>query len=203
MSNVNNTPASNYFAIVSPCSSCNNQRSVPDTVNKLPACPRRAAIAYQQELQNAGLSSVQADPLALTGNEDVTSTSSTGLVNPVYSSALNTVLVWIAAVSDNIPTTDSQGNVLNPALLSPGFDTNYINCRSNPVTPSDNESVYRSKGAWAEGDQLTVQLTGTQQTIPTDSGPVSILLEGFANKVNFAYSSPRVPLARDYSVGGS
>jgi hypothetical protein len=202
MSNIPSTK--NLFGIVSPCSSCNNQRAVPDLQNNLPRCPRRAAMAYQAELQAAGLTTIQVAPLTLTGNEDNSSSTSTALQNPVYSSALNSVLVWVATIPDNGVIIDANGNVLSPGLLGSGFDTKYINCRELPITPKDNEASYRSKGAWSEGDQLHITITGDQQTIADSANTtLPIALDGFADKVNFSYSAPRVPVNRDYSVAGS
>jgi hypothetical protein len=194
---------SSYFAVVSPCSTCNNQRSEPDMILGLPACPRREAQAFQSQLQIAGLSSAQVDPLVLTGNENNPTAAPNALVNPVYSDTLNTVLVWIATIPDNPARYDDNGNVVNPMLLDPSFDSNYISCRKYPVTTSDTEAAYRTKGAWSEGDQLKVTEVGTQQTFIGDNGPTPVLLGGFAEKVNFSYSAPRTPLDRDYSVAGT
>lgn len=200
-----NTPKSisSYFGIVSPCSTCANKRLSPDPNTGLSGCPRRAAQNLQSQLQSAGLTTIQVDPLALTGNEDTSDSSSTSLVNPVYSSQLNSVLVWVATLSDNSPTYDSSGNVINPDLLDPSFDTKYIRCREKPVSPADNEAVYRSKGAWAEGDQLHINIVNSQQIIPQDTKGTPVLLNGFANKVNFSYSAPRTSQDRDYSVSGT
>jgi hypothetical protein len=201
--NFSSAKTTNFFGIVSPCSTCANQLSYPDQINNYPACPRRVAAVAQNELEDAGFATDQLNLLTLTGLEDSSSgTSQTGLVNPVYSDSNNTVLVWIATISDNGPTYDSNGNMLNPDLLNPGFNTKYISCRSNPVTPSDNEATYRSKGAWSEGDQLNIHIAGAQQNLDSQ-GFTPILCDGFAEKVNFTYSAPRTPLERDYSVSGT
>ena len=202
--NNNSVVQINQFGIVSPCSTCSNKRAVPDTVNGLPACPRLEAQAAKSEYTAIGLSTIQFDPLALTGNEDADPpTNSTSLVNPVYSTALNSILVWVATVKDNATIYDSDGNLVNPDLLDPDFDTNYIRCKEKPITPADHESVYRQKGAWNENDQLNITFSGTQQTIPGTDSSTLVLLNGFANKVNFAYSSPRIPADRDYGVSGT
>jgi hypothetical protein len=194
-----------YLAIVSPCSTCKNQLAVANG-NK-PACPRRKAQAAQQEFQQNQFSSTVGDPLALTGNEDNPDASgSTGLVNPVYSTKDNSILVWVAAVKDNVGLTDNKGNVIYTDLMDPNFDTTYITCKVNPVTPEKNEADYFQAGAWAEWDQVNVDTLPTMQTIkdPNQQGTTtSIPVEGTAKKLNMTYYAPRAPINRDFSSPGT
>ena len=182
---------SNYLGIVSPCSTCLNQRSFSDPLTGLPACPRRASQALQSELNNVGLTTIQVEPLSLTGNEDIPNSTSTSFLNPVYSETYNSVLVWVATIADN------------PNLLESDFNTNTIFCRGKPIIPADHESVYRSKGAWAEGDHLHIQITENQQVLQNNNDVSPILIEGIANKINLSYAAPRVPQDRDYSISGT
>lgn len=193
-----------YLGIISPCSTCKNQRSAPDPIAGLPSCPRRMA---KQELVSAPNIIDNFGRLALstlTGNED-TQSNSTQLVNPVYSDSNNTALVWVALLKDNIAIYDNDGNLKNPDILDSGFDTNYICCHSDPVVPTVQEAQYRASGAWSESDLVQITLTGYQQQKldSTGSGTYDILnVNGFATKVNFPMSNPRSKVERDHSVPG-
>ena len=194
---------SSLFAIVSPCSTCNNKRSSPDPVTGLPACPRQVAKVIRQQYDGAGQSSTQLDPLVLTGNEG---TDATGLVNPVYSDDLHSVLVWYATLNDNSGIVSPNGTLAVPNLLDPSFDTTYIQCNQSPCTPADPEATYYQKGAWQEGDQIHVLKTQYQQDNPSTietPGASFVLVDGFGTKVHFPYNRPRTPVDKDFIVAGT
>lgn len=199
----NHPTSGSLFAIVSPCSTCNNQLSSPDPTLNLPACPRRRVAALQQSLDSSNLDSSQLDPLVLTGSED---TGGVGLINPVYSDAIHSVLVWYATLNENMGQWDASGNVISPNILDPSFDTKYIRCNQYPTTPSDPESTYYAKGAWQENDQIHVVETSFQQEDPASTdiaGSSPVLINSFATKVQFAYNRPRTPVGKDFSVSGT
>jgi hypothetical protein len=193
-----------YLAVVSPCSGCANQ--LAQSQNGMPACPRQAAILQMQDLQNNNISSANIVPLTLTGNEDNPNSSNTGLVNPVYSQAYNSILVWVAALKDNQGIFDENGVQLCPDLNDPNFNTAYIQCKPLPVTPRAHEADYFSKGGWQEWDQIEVNAIKTPLSLPDPNNPgqsVNAPIEGSAKKINIANFYPQQPVFVDHSVDGT
>lgn len=155
------------FAILSPCSTCVNQRSVPDpNGGRQNICPRRG----WQSSYSIMTSNVDADPdnstssvrhLALTGidSQDEANNFSGGLVNPVYDDTGKSILVWIAMVSDNDAVTDpTTGAIVNPSILTgpTQFNTDYIQCKSYPYGPETNEASLFQSGGFREWETLSV-----------------------------------------------
>jgi len=194
------TPNPVHLAIVSPCSSCQNQLTVSH--GGMPACPRRVAQQNIQYMQSAGIDTTGVQHLALYGTEGAAQAGNGSYLNPVYSDNLHAILIWIALLEDNGGVLDSQGNKLCPNLLDPSFNTSYIQCHSLPVTTRDNEAVYFQKGAFAANDQLEVTLSARQQ-MTTDGSALPVLIDGFAQKVNFIFNHPRTPLNKDLCPAGT
>jgi hypothetical protein len=189
-----------HLAIVSPCSSCQNQLTVSH--DGMPACPRRVAQQNIQYMQSVGIDTTGVQHLALYGTEGAAQAGNGSYLNPVYSDNLHAILIWIALLEDNGGVLDSQGNELCPNLLDPNFNTSYIQCRSLPVTTRDNEAVYFQKGAFAPKDQLEVTISARQQ-MTTDGSALPVLIDGFAQKVNFIFNHPRTPLSKDLCPAGT
>ena len=167
----------------------------------MPACPRRVAQQNIQYMQSAGIDTTGVQHLALYGTEGTAQAGNGSYLNPVYSDNLHAILIWIALLEDNGGVLDSQGNQLCPNLLDPSFNTSYIQCHSLPVTTRDNEAVYFQKGAFAPNDQLEVTISARQQ-MTTDGSAMPVLIDGFAQKVNFIFNHPRTPLSKDLCPAG-
>ena len=189
-----------HLAIVSPCASCHNQLTV--STNGMPLCPRRVLNAKLATLQDAGTDTSSMQHLALYGTEGTSQAGDGSYRNPVYSDDLHAILVWIALLEDNGGVFDTTGNQLCPNLLDPDFDTSYIQCHSLPVTTRDNEAVYFQKGAFTANDQLEVTLSARQQ-MTVDGSCLPVLIDGFAQKVNFIFNHPRTPLNKDLCPSGT
>jgi hypothetical protein len=90
------------------------------------------------------------------------------LRNPVYSDDGHHILVWIAKLADNKGVYSRDGQAISPHILSPDFDTDYIQCTQLPYTVRDTEASYFLKGAYREGDNLEVVELGLS-LMPTHS----------------------------------
>jgi hypothetical protein len=157
------------LGIVSPCSTCSNKRYISDPNSRMNVCPRLVAIArYQQETSGSVDDQATAsgyEQLVLTGTDDSPSLTAS-LKNPVYDSEGKSILVWVALLKDNPATIDqSTGQVLNPPITDPGFDTNYITCKALPFTPHSDEHGYFLKGALKEGEPVVTHEGQGQYTL--------------------------------------
>ncbi len=193
-----------HLAIVSPCSVCLNQRSLPSQDGR-PACPRRWAAFQKQELDTDGLDSSYYDLLTLTGTTPGQYDDGTKpLANPVYDAPSNSILVWGATFKDNGPTIDANGNVLSPDILDPNFSTDWIQCWSFPFAPKDSEAQYFQKGALMGGDQVEVVVAPMQQvTMAQDGTTQSIPVDGYVTKINANGQFPRQPVSKDLCISGT
>ena len=77
------TPNPVHLAIVSPCSSCQNQLTVSH--DGMPACPRRVAQQNIQYMQSTGIDTTGVQHLALYGTEGAAQAGNGSYLNPVYS----------------------------------------------------------------------------------------------------------------------
>ncbi len=193
-----------YLGIVSPCSSCLNQRSAISDDGK-PACPRRIAAAQKQNLDANNQDSSDLALVVLTGTSDGQQDDGTmTLSNPVYEDSLNTILVWVAAFKDNGPTVDSGGNLLSPDILDPSFSSDWLQCKSRPFVPRDSEAQYFQKGCLMEGDQVEIQFSPRQQvTGQPDGDSAAIAAAGTVHKINAHGQFPRQPVSKDLCVSGT
>lgn len=190
-----------HLAIVSPCSACKNQLTEPK--DGKPACPRRMLEAQKQAIEEQGGSTEHLNHLLLSGTEGTENEGDGSLRNPVYFN--DSIFLWVATLSDNSGVRDAEGNLLAPHLLDPAFlqsKTEYIQCRPLPVVPRDHEAAYFQKGAFMEGDQLEVSFTAGQQLEQVSSGTEPVLIDGFAQKVNFLFYHPRTPVEKDLVPAG-
>lgn len=199
-----NSAPQSFQGIVSPCSVCKNQR-IAQTDDGRPGCPRRAAASLKQELDSQGTDSSSLDLVVLTGVNSQSDTGSSPLSNPVYDTASNSILIWVATVKDNPPKVDPvSGSMVSPGLIDPSFSTDYIVCRPFPVAPRDSEAQYFQKGAFMQGDQLEILLVPQQQiTTSADGDSQAINVSGTAHKVNFHSLFPRIPVDQDLCVPGT
>lgn len=193
-----------FQGIVSPCSVCINQRIFP-TSDGRPGCPRRVAAFHKQELETAGLDSSSLDLVVLTGVNGATDDGTQPLVNPVFDTATNTILIWTASVKDNPPRVDPvSGAMVTPGLVDPAFSTDWITCQSFPVTPRDSEAQFFQKGTMMEGDQVEILLVFQQQITTNPDGTSDALnVIGTAHKVNFHSLYPRIPVNQDLCPSGT
>jgi hypothetical protein len=195
-----------HQGIVSPCSSCLNQRATSDSIGGKPSCPRRVAAAAKQQLDNNSIDSSQYDLLVLTGSNPGEQDDGTkALSNPVYDSTTNTILVWSATFKDNGPTFADDGTVLSPDILDPNFSSDWIQCWQRPFTPRDPEATYFQKGCLMEGDQVDIIVNSAQQistnSINGDSSPLPI--DGTVNKVQSVGQYPLQPILKDLTISGT
>lgn len=188
------------LAIVSPCSTCKNQQASPSP--GLPVCPRRQWQAELERLKSTGEKTTNIEHLALYGTEGTTSEGDGSLRNPVYSDSLHSIIVWSALLKDNTGLVDSKGNQITTSILDPQFDTTYIVCDKLPFVPHDQEATYFQKGALSEGDQITAVKTSGSQLVIGDMS-MSVLTNGYVNKVSFILNSPRKHLPQDLSPAGT
>lgn len=203
------------FAIVSPCSKCQNQLSAAGPDGK-PACPRRkwqADLAAMQTAAN-GNTDPTIVPLALYGTEGTPQAGSNSLVNPVYWNSNKSSLVWIAGIRDNSGITDVNNNTVAPSILDPSFIPNYtqwIKCRPLPYIPAQHEAAARTSGALKEGDQVIACLSQNQQNYSstdvdgnTTHEYQQVNIEGFiVAKTDLVYNAPRSTVNLDYNVQGT
>ena len=186
-------PSRVQMGVVSPCSACANQLAYSD--GDLPACPRRNWAAVAGVLDANG-----GDPpaaiLTRTGSLD---DSSGQLVNPVHSQQDGAVLVWVATLDDNQGMTDHTGAELTPDILDPGFDTEYIVCRSLPFVPDAGQAAYNQAGVFKEMNRLLVHTIPNFQLM-LDGSPVQV--SGFVRKVDFSSTfSFLTPASNTLAVG--
>jgi hypothetical protein len=192
-------PPGTYYGIVSPCSCCQNQRS--DVKPGLAPCPRRVIQQQRDELKAAGADTSQIEHLCVSGTSDPSQ-----LKNPVYWDDGNSIMVWVALLSDNAGAYDKDGNQLTPQLLSQAFDNTYINCHYLPCVPRETEAAYRANGAYMEGDEVEVILALPQQQAPTPDAAGNYgtaKIDGFVRKVNFLTSQSRIKLPKDLGITGT
>ncbi len=193
-------------AIVSPCSTCINQRS--EAKDGKPACPRRQWMAHAKQLESAEQPIPPSlNPVLLTGNENTDNDGTDSLRNPVYSDESHHILVWVAKLEDNKGVYDKEtGNRVQPHILDPSFDTDYIQCTSKPYSIRDTEANYFMKGAWKEGDLLEVDETpkdqlGLVEGEQAEFDPVKV--NGVAQKIDFPFKYNRKPIEKDLAQRGT
>ncbi len=177
-------PATDFageLGIISPCSECNKYTN-PDTNDKqiqLPPCPRRFWIeqqeAYKKNLRDGEVPAYLTD----TGTEDQNT-----LKNPVYSRAQKSILVWVAKLVKNRPILQN-GVTINPDILTPGFNTDYISCESMPYVVDENQQSIFSRGVYKEWDQVLMTPTYRNQMDSFGSTENFTLISGTVRKVNF------------------
>jgi hypothetical protein len=190
------------LAIVSPCSTCKNQRSEPDA-NGLAACPRRfwqnqAKIVAARQNSNDVTSHFPV--LIATGKERYGDTSGGALINPVYWDQGNCIAVWVAKLEDNQAIVSDTGRITNTDILSDSFDTTYTNCSLYPYTPEGNENEYFQKGSLKEGERIMVTDTSQQQLFSDNL--LAVPIGGTVKRANFFYKVPRTPVDDHQSPEG-
>jgi hypothetical protein len=190
-----------FLGIVSPCSTCTNQRALPAADGR-PACPRRVAAARKIELDSLQLDSSQYTSVILTGMNGVADDGTKPLSNPVYDAPSNLIQIWVATLKDNAELVNKDGSVASPDLLDPAFTTDWIQCRPLPFGPRDTEAQYFQKGCLQEGDQLEIQVSPTQQVLASTTAGSNVMLDGTVHKVNHHSLFPRVPVNQDLCVSG-
>ncbi len=186
-----------FMAIVSPCSQCQNFQS--DPTKGFPMCPRRYWM--EQAEQAAEIEGLPKPPAYLT---ETGTDSDDQLANPVHSGSNQITSVWVAAVEDNRRILNGDGTVATGSLLDPGFDTRYIRCRLTPAVPAMHQAGYWASGAMKELDQLVVTaLNSFQETFELGQASGSpVLIQGFAQKVNFAFSFTQTTPSMDRLANG-
>jgi hypothetical protein len=199
---MNNT----QLGIVSPCSTCKNQRYLSKMGEPMNACPRRSwqneylyDIAGTTDQQASGSQIVQ---LALTGNSNPPSLTSP-LNNPVYDSDSQSVLVWTALYMINRAIRDNvSGAVVNPGLNEglDVFDTNYIQCELMPYSPNTDEHGYFLNGAFKEGDPIQVSMNRNQYE---DGGMSLKKIAGSVQRSSITGTIPRNPTLSDNAAAGT
>ena len=191
---------SSAFAILSPCSTCANQRSVPDPNGRQNICPRRGwQNTYAVQQVSSDPDDVSSLPnirhLALTGiqAQDEANNFQGGLVNPVYDNSGNSIVVWVAKVEDNDVLTDpATGLTVNPSILSgPGsFNTDYIVCSSYPYGPEMNEANLFQSGGLREWETVSVTDNIVQ---PSLDGLTTESYKGTVKRAILLKQTPRKP----------
>jgi hypothetical protein len=192
------------LGIVSPCSTCKNQLSAPKEGH--PPCPRRSLQQRKTELTKAGVDTQHLEHLTLTGREfapenlqNLLKSGSNDLRNPVYWDDGGAVLVWVATLADNGGVRGVDGRLAVTNLLDKTFDTAYLQCHPLPVVPAIDEASYFSNGSFMEWDQLEIRFSSNQQLDSQSGSPEVVLIDGFAQKVNFAFLVPRRGLEKDHT----
>jgi hypothetical protein len=195
------------MGVVSPCSTCKNKRE--EVKDGKPACPRLKLRKFVRDRAAVGqpLSPAFA-PALLTGTEGTDQEGSDALRNPVYSDDQGHILVWAALLRENTGVFDEQGNVVVKPLSPPlaDFDTDYIQCGALPYVVRKTEAEYFQLGAYKEWDLLECVSISHQMEIQVDgieNAFDELRVEGFANKVNFAYTFPRLPVDQDLHPRGT
>jgi hypothetical protein len=192
-----------YVGMVSPCTTCLNQRSITSADGK-PPCPRRVAASQKLELDNNNMDSTFWNLVVLTGVQQGQQDDGTKpLANPVYDNASNSILVWAAAFKDNGPTIGPSGNLLSPDILDPNFSSDWLQCKPLPYTPRDSEAQYFQKGCLMQGDQVEISGSLRQQVTANPDGTSQALpLGGTVHKVNASGQYPLQPVSKDLCVSG-
>lgn len=207
ISSLTDMPRSN-MGVVSPCSTCKNKRA--EVEDGKPACPRLRLIKYAQDRAGAGQPLPQAfAPALLTGTEGTDQEGTNSLRNPVYSDDQGHILVWAALLRDNTGVFDEKGNVIVKPLAPPlpgDFNTDYIQCSSLPFVVRNTEAEYFQLGAYQEWDALECVSVAHQLDTQVEGEETKfdqVQVEGFARKVNFAYTFPRLPVDQDLHPRGT
>jgi hypothetical protein len=200
--------SSGAFAIVSPCSTCANQRSTPDPNGGMQnTCPRRVYQSTYVQLQaSPDQDDVNTLPsirhLALTGikSQDDANNFTGGLVNPVYDDAGNSILTWVAMVVDNDVVYDpASGDIINPSILEGAavYNTDFIQCKPLPYGPNMNEANLFQSGGLREWESVSVVDSVEQPsldgfTVESYGGSVqrAILLGQTPRKPTFDHECP-------------
>lgn len=163
-------------AIVSPCSTCKKYSANSDP--NYPICPRYMWKKQKEEYEAGRRDYPINDFLVESGTED-----KEVLSNPVYSKSTNSILVWVAKLSNNKPyIKDNQQ--LNGNILEPGFDTNYIQCEQLPFIPAEAMQSMWSRGAYKENDTLVITSNPHPQ-IDSENPTKPESVAGFCRKINF------------------
>lgn len=193
------------LGVVSPCSTCANQRSVSDSNGNMNICPRRSwQSQYVTEIAgdtNAQARAASIKQLALTGTTTDPSLT-TPLQNPVLDTDGATVLVWTALFAPNRAKLDVNGNLINPNLSDgqSGYDTNYIICEQYPYTPNVDEHGYYLNGALKEWEPIQVT-QGVDQYEP--DGVTLKHIAGTVNRASFGGTIVRNPVLFDNAPSGT
>ena len=166
------------LAIVSPCSSCQNQRDMPD--DQYPACPRRYWERRKREAAETDPNAAPPEYLTRKGRAD-----DAGYENPVSWEAGNIRLVWAAALDENRAILNQDGTLKNPDILNAGFDTNFIVCRHMPFIPGAREGDYYAGNQMKEKDTVLINQVKLPQ-YDTGNPYQALLLAGFATKITAA-----------------
>jgi hypothetical protein len=194
---------STYLGIVSPCSTCKNQRAFPDpTPNGLKNfCPRRHAQAALTAAMDSGDDTSSLVQIALTGNEDTSNPGSNALANPVNSKGSNSIYVWTALLQDNEAVVDPKtGQVINPSILDPAFNTDYIQCQLLPYVPNCSESDYFHQGRLEEGQHIKV--TQIKQQVDLENGE-RVETAGVVERTGLAFGYTRQSVIKHTSPEGT
>jgi len=174
------------------------------SVDGKPPCPRRVAAFMKQELDLNNEDSSSLNLLILTGTAPgQTDDGTQPLVNPVYDSSSNSILVWTATLKANGPTFAANGSVLSPNILDPNFSSDWIQCCTHPFSLRDPESHYFHKGCLMEGDQVEIIVSTNHQTkTQSDGTSVAIPIEGTVTKINTIGQFPLQPVTKDLCPSG-
>lgn len=196
---------SSSLGVVSPCSTCANQRSVSDSNGNMNICPRRSwQSQYVTEIAgdtNAQARAAAIKQLALTGTAEDPSLT-TPLQNPVLDTDGATVLVWTALFAPNRAKLDVNGNLVNPNISDgeSGYDTNYIVCEQYPYTPNVDEHGYYLNGALKEWEPVQV----TQRVDQYEPGGITLKhIAGTVNRASFGGTIVRNPVLSDNAPSGT
>ena len=190
---------STFKAVISPCSTCTNYNT--DASTGLPLCPRRFWLEQKKAADAGGNCATPPDYLLESGTEQQDQYS-----NPVYSQNTSSVIVWVAALFENLQTLQSDGSPLTGSILDPGFDTKYIRCRDLPVHPDESWAGMIHRGTWKEMDQLIVHPMSTenqQQSGVLNDSPSDLQFGGVARKTNFAFNFNLVSPTSDRICSGT
>lgn len=185
---ITNAAPKREFAIVSPCSTCQNftqAASGNDSFRSL--CPRR--IWIQQSQQNSDEPGIVDPVLSTSGTDDPNK-----LVNPVVDPITGNYIVWVASVEDNQGIVDpANGDPVVSSILSADFNNLYIKCRLYPYVPEQHHDTLRSQGAFQENDKVVA----TEHRIPALNPEVKYNnpkvmytetpIAGTVSKTTFAY----------------
>jgi hypothetical protein len=166
-------------------------------------CPRRVVTAnYLVQITGSPDDQASANgykQLTLTGTSDSPSLTAK-LKNPVYDTVGQSILIWVATLKDNPATIDGSGNLINPPITNPAFDTNYITCSPLPYTPSSDEHGYFMKGALKEGETVVIHCGKDQYT---QDGTQLLHIAGSVDRASNFGSITRNPILDNNSPEGT
>lgn len=177
-------------AVISPCSSCKNNR-VDYTPEGYWPCPRKV---WENRLKTQVINDAVPVYLPTAGGKDG------AYANPCYQEDKKLLLIWTASLVRNsgIYAHGTRDQVTTD-ILDPQFDTTYIKCNELPSLPMETEASYFNAGAYKQGETVIIFPVEPFQKLNSNE---PYLINGFAKRVDLAFRKPFMTHDEDVIISG-